>query len=180
MNLYVMRHGTTIWNEEGIIQGRSHNRLSKSGLDHTEKMAQSVKDIELDAIICSPLMRALQTAKIINKYHNVKIFKDDRLNEIDQGVFTGRKRAGLTPQEWELKKVCEKSTNTETYDECYARIKEFMDNLKKDYHYENIFVITHDCCASFIENIIKNVDVNFEDLNFLSKFKNAEIKKFTI
>lgn len=180
MNLYVMRHGTTIWNEKNIIQGRSHNRLSKSGAEHTERVAQEIKDIKLDAIICSPLMRTVQTAKIINNYHNVKIIKDDRLIELDQGVFTGRNKAGLTLQEMELKRVCEKSTRAETYADCFTRVKEFVDNLKADYDYENLLVITHNCCASFIENIICDINVNFEDVDFLSKFKNAEIKKFII
>ena len=31
MNLYIMRHGTTTWNEKGITQGRSNNKLSKKG-----------------------------------------------------------------------------------------------------------------------------------------------------
>ena len=33
MNLFVMRHGTTVWNEKGITQGRTNNRLSKSGIE---------------------------------------------------------------------------------------------------------------------------------------------------
>lgn len=54
-------------------------------------MALKYKDTKFDIIFCSPLMRTIQTANIINKFHNVKIVKDERLIEIDQGIFTGYK-----------------------------------------------------------------------------------------
>ena len=96
MNLYVMRHGTTVWNEKGITQGRSNNRLSKNGIELTELVSKKFKDIKFDVIISSPLMRTIQTANIMNKYHNVKVFKDDELLEIDQGIFTGHYKNSLT------------------------------------------------------------------------------------
>lgn len=88
-----MRHGTTAWNEKGITQGRTNNRLSKSGKVLTEQRAKDFAYKNIDIIFCSPLMRTVQTANIINKFHNVKIQKDDRLIEIDQGIFTGKKRS---------------------------------------------------------------------------------------
>lgn len=37
MKVYVMRHGTTIWNENGITQGHTNNRLSQKGKSLTKK-----------------------------------------------------------------------------------------------------------------------------------------------
>ena len=88
MKLYIMRHGTTVWNEKEIIQGFSKNRLSKSGKLLVEKQAVKHKNTNFDLIIASPMMRTMQTANIMNKFHGIKIVKDDRLREIDQGVFT--------------------------------------------------------------------------------------------
>ncbi|MGN1208302.1 MAG: histidine phosphatase family protein, partial [Christensenellales bacterium] len=88
MNLFVMRHGTTIWNEKGITQGRSQNRLSKTGIELAKERAKEYANTKFDVIVCSPLMRTVQTANIMNKFHNVKILKDERLLEIDQGYFT--------------------------------------------------------------------------------------------
>ncbi|MBO7527954.1 MAG: histidine phosphatase family protein [Clostridia bacterium] len=48
MNLYVLRHGTTVWNEKGITQGRSQNRLSKSGYKLVENVA---KDLQIAKLI---------------------------------------------------------------------------------------------------------------------------------
>ena len=41
----------------------------------------------------------MQSANIMNKYHQLKIIKDERIIEIDKGIFTGRKKASLTEEE---------------------------------------------------------------------------------
>ena len=43
----------------------------------------------MDLIICSPLKRAAQTAKIINKNRNIPIIHDDDIIERDFGEFEG-------------------------------------------------------------------------------------------
>ena len=180
MNLYVMRHGTTVWNEKGITQGRTNNRLSKQGIFLTQNVAKQLKDIDFDVIISSPLMRAIQTANIINQYHKVKIFKDINLIEINQGIFTGKSKYSLTDEEKVMKAARSKDAGMESYQSCFDRIKNFLDKLKKNDKFENVLVITHNCNASFIEDIITNKKINFNDDNFLRNFKNAEVKIFVI
>jgi hypothetical protein len=41
-----MRHGTTVWNEKGITQGHTNNRLSKKGKILTEEVALKYKNIK--------------------------------------------------------------------------------------------------------------------------------------
>ena len=111
MNLYIMRHGTTGWNEKGITQGRSQNRLSKEGKFLAQKQAEKFKNVKFDVIFSSPLMRTMQTANIMNAFHGVKIVKDERLTEIDQGIFTGRHKDSLSSEEtnraeWKAAKRC--------------------------------------------------------------------------
>ena len=64
MKVYVMRHGTTVWNEKRITQGRTNNRLSKNGKALTEEVALKHKDVKFDAIYSSPLMRTMQTTTL--------------------------------------------------------------------------------------------------------------------
>ena len=46
MNLYVMRHGTTVWNEKGITQGRTNNRLSKKGIELVKQVAKQYQNVK--------------------------------------------------------------------------------------------------------------------------------------
>ncbi|MGN0961618.1 MAG: histidine phosphatase family protein [Christensenellales bacterium] len=179
MKLYVMRHGTTIWNEKGITQGRSNNRLSESGKALTREVAKQYKDYKFDIIYSSPLMRTMQTANIMNEYHKVKIVKDKRLIEIDQGIFTGRKKASLTDEEKKLKFAKDASCGMESYESVRDRSKDFLDFLKQNYDDKNVLIITHNANASIINCVIENIEINYHNRN-LYNFKNAEIRCFDI
>lgn len=180
MNIYVMRHGTTVWNEKGITQGRTNNRLSIAGKQLTETMAKKYQSTKFDIIFTSPLMRTMQTSNIMNKYHNAKIIKDERLIEVEQGIFTGKSKFDLTDKEIELKNSRDKSCKMETYESVYKRTQDFINNLKANCKVENVLIVTHNVNASFIEDILININVDFTNNEHLRRFKNAEIKKFTI
>ena len=175
MNLYVMRHGTTIWNERKITQGRSNNRLSSAGIEQTKQTAEKYKDIKFDVVYCSPLMRTVQTANLMNKFHKVKVIKDERLIEIDQGIFTGRYFLKLTEEERALKASRAKSAKMESVEEVCQRTIRFLEELKKNCNSENILVVTHNVNASCIENFILNKKAEIENVKC---FKNAEVKRF--
>ena len=100
MELILIRHGETIWNKEGRVQGLSDIELSDVGLNQARKLALSIQDLNIKAIYSSPVKRAYQTAQIINEIHNAPIFLEPGLVEMDQGDFEG-----LTFQEL---KTCEK------------------------------------------------------------------------
>ena len=180
MNVYVMRHGTTVWNEKGITQGRSFNMLSQKGKALTEQVSKNLKDVQIDVIFASPLMRTMQTANIINKYHNAKVIKDERLIEIHQGIFTGKKRSSLTQEERELKNSRDSSCGMESYQSVYERVNNFIQSTKLNCPFENILIITHNVCASLIYTILSNQKVDFKNDEQVRCFNNAEIKKLTI
>ena len=174
-----MRHGTTCWNEKNIIQGTSNNRLSLNGKTLVEETAKKYKNTKFDVVFSSPLMRTMQTANIMNKYHNVKIIKDVRLIEVAQGIFTGRKKSSLTEKEMELRNKRSASCGMEKFESVYDRSKEFL-KCVKNLKYNNILIITHNVNASLIECIIKNEKVDFEDRNQTINFHNAEVRCYEI
>lgn len=177
MNLYIMRHGTTVWNEKGITQGQTNNKLSKKGIELTNEAALQYKNVDIDIIYCSPLMRTVQTANIMNKFHNVKIIRDHRLIEIDQGIFTGRSKHDLTEEEKKLKFSRAESCNMESYQSVYDRVKEFITEIKNN-KFDNALIITHNCNATFLEDILLEEDIDFNNDKHLRNFKNAEVKLF--
>lgn len=180
MNIYIMRHSTTVWNEQRRTQGRVQNVLSKSGKDHTNTQAEKLKDIHFDCIFCSPLLRAVQTANIINKYHKCKIVKDERITDIDQGIFSGRYFDSLTQEELKLKKAKDKSCGMETLKEMYYRIKPFFDDIITNYKAKTILIVTHSGVASFLEKMISCPNYDEKVFNRTDYFQNGEVKKIEI
>jgi broad specificity phosphatase PhoE len=89
MQLILIRHGETLWNKEGRVQGTSDIELSEAGIEQARRLALSLKDSPIDTIHASPLKRAYRTAEIINSFHQKKIEVHSELMEMDQGDFEG-------------------------------------------------------------------------------------------
>jgi broad specificity phosphatase PhoE len=113
--LYMVRHGQTDSNLDGIIQGQSLDvPLNEKGIEQAKKVAEFFNSQKLDLIVSSDLIRAYQSAKIIGKALNIKIEKDRRLREMNFGEWEGNSIIELTktpagkiweekPSEWEIR-----------------------------------------------------------------------------
>ena len=93
MWLYCVRHGESVHNAEGRIQGQLDVPLSDFGRRQGEAIAEALAALPIDAIYASPLLRALETAQIVARRLRLPIRTDDRLKEINVGVFQDRLRA---------------------------------------------------------------------------------------
>lgn len=87
--IYLIRHGESVFSKNNILGGNTD--LTKKGIGHAHLLEEMLKDIKLDVIYCSELVRAQQTAAIIqNKYHPDTPFSvHKKLNEIENGIIDG-------------------------------------------------------------------------------------------
>ena len=79
--IYVVRHGQTDWNLEHKLQGSSDIPLNKKGIEQAEEVAVKLSYEPIDLIICSPLLRAKQTAEVINRNRNIPISFDSSISK---------------------------------------------------------------------------------------------------
>ena len=91
MLFYCSRHGETAFNAEGRVQGQLDIPLSKNGQQQSKALASALSLEPLDAIIVSPLRRALETAEAIATELQLPLKIDSRLAEINAGIFQGLK-----------------------------------------------------------------------------------------
>ena len=84
--IILVRHGESIANAKKVSQGEEDEwidtPLSEKGREEAEKVALRLKKEKIDIIYSSDLNRAKETAKTINKFHNVKIKLDNKLRDI--------------------------------------------------------------------------------------------------
>jgi broad specificity phosphatase PhoE len=88
--ILLVRHGTTAFNETDHLQGLIDNPLSSRGRDEAARLAARLKDVGLDAVFSSPLRRAVETAAIINGFHDLPVTLVPEFSEIDLGEWEGR------------------------------------------------------------------------------------------
>ena len=48
--IYLVRHGETEWNRDGIVMGQSDSPLTAQGIEQAKKTATTLKDIKFEAI----------------------------------------------------------------------------------------------------------------------------------
>lgn len=83
MELILIRHGLPLRVEK--TDGSPANpELSNEGMDQVKRLARWMKDEKLDAIYCSPLMRARMTAQPLADSRHMQLIIEPGVAEIDE------------------------------------------------------------------------------------------------
>ena len=88
--LLLIRHGETDWNAEGRYQGQEDPPLNRRGRDQALVLAEALSGISLDVLYSSPLVRARETARVLEERLAVPLHFEPRLMEIHLGDWGGR------------------------------------------------------------------------------------------
>jgi len=102
MEIYIIRHGETIWNREKRLQGSTDIELNEEGRYLAKETGKNLRDIEFNAVYASPLKRAYETATLIMKGRPVTVRKDARIREIGFGILEGKILDAMTEEEKKL------------------------------------------------------------------------------
>ena len=81
----LIRHGEAEGNFIRRFHGFYNSSLTPKGFEQIERLALRLKNEHIDYIYSSDLDRAYETAKAVNKYHNLDIVKDSDFREINGG-----------------------------------------------------------------------------------------------
>lgn len=155
--LYMARHGE---DDQTMLGGWSKNRLTQKGINQAKKLADVVKNIDIDIIISSSLVRARETSDIVSRILGVPVVYDSMINEINNGnladisiidfkvLYPGLYFSSL--------QMSEKYPNGESPIEFYDRIVSFFDKSLKEYKNKNVLLITHGGVIGIIKSLVYN------------------------
>ncbi|MGC8497435.1 MAG: histidine phosphatase family protein [Thermoplasmata archaeon] len=87
-NVILLRHGESLTNAMNIVSDLFDKYpLTEKGILQAQKIAYQLKDLKIDAIVSSPILRARETATIISEKISMNFSMDERLREIRMGTF---------------------------------------------------------------------------------------------
>ncbi len=166
--IILVRHGQTIWNEEGRFQGRLNSPLTKKGelqaKENALKLRKNIENMENIKIFSSPLGRARDTALIICRELGINtdsIIFDNRIIEFNYGIFEGKKREDMMNrqefQDREADKWSYKIENGESYILVKYRVKDFLDDIKNE---KKVIVVAHEMVNRTIRGVYCNYNKN--------------------
>ena len=90
MELHLIRHGQTNWNEEGRAQGQSDSRLTETGEQQAIALGKRINHLKFDKVFCSSSLRTRQTAQLVFPRSKLDIEYLDSLREIFLGPWEGK------------------------------------------------------------------------------------------
>ena len=94
MDLVLIRHGVTAWNQQRRFQGQIDTPLSEEGHQQAMLTARHLSTLSqaqpINAIYASDLKRAWSTAEPIARLLGLPILKQSLLRERHYGVFEGK------------------------------------------------------------------------------------------
>ena len=91
LQLYLVRHGETIENAEGVLQGLMPGNLSEQGKEQVRVLGEELRGLHFDVMFVSDLHRTVQTAELLNEVLQLPMIKTPILRERDWGEVTGKK-----------------------------------------------------------------------------------------
>ena len=89
LRLFLVRHGESEANRQHLFAGHTDSALSELGQAQVEAVGQAMAAVTLDAIYCSPLQRAHNTARAIAQHQQAPLQLDNRLKEAYFGKWEG-------------------------------------------------------------------------------------------
>lgn len=145
--LILLRHGETDLNTTGCFLGDLDIPLSSKS-DHVLKNIANFFQFPIAAIVSSPLIRASQTANIINTELNIPIIIEPDLKEISFGLWEGKTSKEVAPEilaQWTSRNVVPTTgpTNGETLEHLGNRVEICLNRICESYPNETIVVVTH-------------------------------------
>lgn len=180
MKLTLMRHAESEYNAKKMINKDSKNKnispLTEKGMKQAEKSAKQLEHKKFEIIFCSEFLRTQQTAVIVNKFHDVKIKIDKRLNEVFCGFEGESSEKFDLVREKGLDRFNFKIEGKESWNDLKARVGDFLKWLEKQ-EYKNVLIVSHQWTIGVLKQLIEDTtnENAFKKLLGLGEFIEAEI-----
>ncbi len=107
--LILMRHGESIWNKLNLFTGWVDVPLSENGVKEALEGGKKIKDIPIDVLFTSSLVRAQTTAVLAMVAHSSKkslVFQHPREGKLEEwaGIFNEETKKNIIPvfKSWHL------------------------------------------------------------------------------
>ena len=143
MEILLTRHGQTEWNFLKKVQGKADIKLNKKGVKQAEDVKDKLKNEQIDLILCSPLIRAVETANIINDSRNIPILIDEKLSERDFGEFEGMPTTDFDYEAFWSYKQNIQYNKAENIKDFFQRVYGFLDDIYLKYKDKRILLVAH-------------------------------------
>lgn len=160
LSIVLVCPGTTEWDAQQRIVGNLDVPLNPEGEVQIRRTAKELRDLPIQRIYAAPGMAGEATARALADGGNVRIRFDDRLANMNFGLWQGKRLAELKtsfPKQFKKWQEIPRSLcppDGETLDDVADRARQFLDWLLKKHRDGCIAVVVAEPMASIMKNVI--------------------------
>lgn len=171
MKVYLVRHGQTIGDIEDRYGGDYDDSLTDEGEIQALKLADQLKDAGIQAVLCSPKIRAKQVAEIFKSAIGCEVNVLENLRERNQyGVLTGLIKSEAKEKSPDLVEEVKDYRNTiegaESYEDFRRRVEKVFGEFTS-VPYSTIAVVTHGgVIRTIFREILKEGEIDVFDCGY--------------
>ena len=161
MELHLIRHGQTNWNEERRVQGQSESQLTELGIQQARQVGEKIRDLKFDKIFCSSSLRTKQTAEHAFAHLDQAITYLDSLREIFLGPWEGKLYNDIEKEQpdsyrhfWEEPHLFAVE-GAETFFQMQKRGMDAISEIGKQSPQQRVAVISH---GAIIKSILAHIE----------------------
>ena len=149
VTVYIIRHCEAEGNVLGVFQGSSDFDISKLGARQLEFLSRRFRDIHIDKVYSSPLLRAYKTALAVAEPKALPVITDNELREICGGIIEGMKLSDIfvkhpaLEDKWRHEFQNFAPENGEAIRDAYCRIWQAVSRIVAENHGKTIAIASH-------------------------------------
>lgn len=139
--IHFVRHGS-VENPREVLYGRLPEfGLSTKGVQQAQAAAIFFRRRPIQAIYSSPMLRARQTADIVQKQHNeLDVVVSELINEI-YTPYEGQPIAELEKMNWQFYENI--SAPYEMPEDIFSRLRQFIDDVYQNHPNQEVVAVSH-------------------------------------
>ena len=160
--IYIIRHAQSEGNREKTFQGLENTPLSAKGEIQLETLQRFFADIPLNKIYTSPLLRATQTAQAVRGKQTCPIEKQEKLIELNMGLWQGHTYNEVKLQfprrfkNWEKHLWLLHTPKGESVFHLSKRVRHCFQQIIKENENQTVAIVSHGCAIRTLMCHIEN------------------------
>lgn len=181
--LILVRHGEAVGNITKVFHGFTNSELTENGRAQAQRAAERLKTEPIDRICSSDLKRAYETALAVAKPHGLEVEIDERLREINGGLWENVPFADLEqlyPESfyhWSKEPYATRLPEGESMTEFYQRITNAVCDWVQRCTGQTLCMVTHGTAIRLLCCFAQNMPL--KSLNDITWCDNAAITVIT-
>ena len=173
IKLILIRHGESEGNVDRKFCGFQDVKLTEKGIWQAKRLAQRLREVKMDAVYCSDLLRARQTAEIVFRNRGIDIIMCPGLKEMNFGVWEGytfeevKSKFGYGeyfhswPENIDIKAIIPQGESIIKLNErAMKALNEILDKHKTKENDESIAIVCHGGTIRVILSNALNIDLD--------------------